>query len=91
MFEVQPDVDHIIDDIVSSFDEPFADDSVIPTYHLCRLAKEKVTVALTGLGGDENFAGYERYLGLKLSGLFEWIPNLLFTFVRHGRPSVNAT
>jgi asparagine synthase (glutamine-hydrolysing) len=59
-FEVQPRLDEIIDFIVQSFDEPFADDSVVPTYYICKLARQHVTVALTGLGGDELFGGYER-------------------------------
>ncbi|HEY5995653.1 MAG TPA: asparagine synthase (glutamine-hydrolyzing), partial [Candidatus Deferrimicrobiaceae bacterium] len=69
-YEVRPSIGEIVDPIVSAFDEPFADDSVIPTYNICRLAKEDVTVVLTGLGGDELFAGYERYVGLKLTALF---------------------
>jgi len=66
-FEVQPDVEEALDAALGAFDQPFADDSLVPTHHICRMARSHVTVALTGLGGDEGLAGYERYLGLLLS------------------------
>ena len=66
-FEVQPDIEGIVDKIVTAFDEPFADHSTIPSYYLYKMTKQNVTVALSGLGGDELFGGYERYLGIKLS------------------------
>lgn len=53
-------LDHL-ENIVSYFDEPFADQSLVPTYFVSQLAKTKVTVALAGDGGDENFAGYSKY------------------------------
>lgn len=76
-YEVQPKVDDVLATAVDAFDEPFADDSVIPSYYICKLAKQDVTVALTGLGGDELFGGYERYVGLKLSQTYERIPSPL--------------
>ncbi len=58
---VGPEGCDLIERIVGHFDEPFGDPSAIPTYHLSRLASQHVTVALSGDGGDELFAGYERY------------------------------
>jgi asparagine synthase (glutamine-hydrolysing) len=72
--EVLPRVDGLIESIVRSFDEPFADDSTVPSYYVCKMARENVTVALSGLGGDEAFAGYERYLGFRLSRPFHGLP-----------------
>jgi asparagine synthase (glutamine-hydrolysing) len=51
----------LIDTLVHAFDEPFADASALATYQVCALAREKVTVALSGDGADEAFAGYRRY------------------------------
>ena len=51
----------LIDTLVDAFDEPFADASALPTYRVCELAREKVTVALSGDGADEAFAGYRRH------------------------------
>lgn len=57
---VVPKALDILDTLVWHFDEPFADSSAIPTYYVSKIAKEHVTVVLSGDGGDENFAGYQR-------------------------------
>lgn len=76
-YEVLPTIESLLDGIVTSFDEPFADDSTIPSYYVYKMARQNVTVALSGLGGDEAFAGYERYLGFKLSQIYNRIPWLI--------------
>jgi asparagine synthase (glutamine-hydrolysing) len=66
-FLVEPDAVGILPSLVWHYGEPFADSSAIPTFYLARLARRHVTVALCGDGGDESFAGYERYRALLLS------------------------
>lgn len=66
-FEVQPDGVEILEQLVWHYDEPFGDSSAVPTWYLSELTRREVTVALSGDGGDELFAGYERYRALWLS------------------------
>lgn len=74
---VRPDADALVERVVLGFDEPFADSSALPTYLVSELARRDVTVALSGDGGDELFAGYTRYA--ELLGRHE-----LPTWVRRG-------
>ncbi len=70
-FEVTPDAIQVLEKLVWHYDEPFGDSSAVPTWYLSELTRREVTVALSGDGGDELFAGYDRYRALHLSRLVD--------------------
>jgi len=76
-FIVKPDAISILPKLIWYYNEPFADSSCIPTYYLCKITRDYVTVALNGDGGDESFAGYQRYRAIKLSKLLNNMPSSL--------------
>lgn len=74
-FQVEADAVSILDRLVYHYDEPFSDSSAVPTWYLCQQTRQAVTVALSGDGGDELFAGYERYHALQWSESVQaWTP-----------------
>jgi len=86
-FIVKPDAIDILPKLVWHYNEPFADSSAIPTYYVAKMTRDYVKVVLTGDAGDENFAGYNRYLRSKWVAQFSRLPEkmrrkLLPPFVR---------
>lgn len=76
-FVVKPDALDILPTLVDHYGEPFADSSAIPTYYVSRETRKHVTVALNGDGGDESFAGYERYTAMRVAETYHRIPRAL--------------
>jgi asparagine synthase (glutamine-hydrolysing) len=82
-FKVRPDSLGLLEKIAWHYDQPFGDSSCIPTYVVSKLTREHVTVALTGDGGDEVFAGYSRFLGASVA---ERVPRFIRNLVHRLAP-----
>ena len=76
-FIVRPDALEVLPLLVEHYGEPYADSSAVPTYYVARETRKHVTVALNGDGGDEAFAGYERYTAMRLAERYHRIPAVL--------------
>lgn len=76
-FIVRPKALEILPKLVRHYGEPYADSSAIPTFYVSSETRQHVTVALNGDGGDENFAGYERYYANKIATYYQKIPAIV--------------
>src|SRR6266436_5674230 len=79
---LEPDVVKTVEHLTSSLEEPFGDSSMLPTYYVSQMARQHVTVALSGDGGDEMFAGYDRYRIHAGRQIFAAIPEWARRFYR---------
>jgi asparagine synthase (glutamine-hydrolysing) len=79
---LDPEVINTVETLTSSLEEPFGDSSMLPTYYISCLARKHVTVALSGDGGDELFAGYERYAVQSRRGVFDQVPEWAWKLYR---------
>ncbi len=73
---VEPAVDAVFERLLDVFDEPFADSSAIPTQLISEVTAQELKVVLSGVGGDEGFAGYPRHGALRWAQALEWVPAL---------------
>jgi asparagine synthase (glutamine-hydrolysing) len=74
---VEPRIHETVHALARTFDEPLGDSGAVPNYLVCKGARRSVTVALSGLGGDELAAGYQRYLGMQLAERYRRLPALV--------------
>jgi len=79
---LEPEVVQTVEHLTSSLEEPFGDSSMLPTYYVSQMARQHVTVALSGDGGDEIFGGYDRYRIHAARRIFEHIPGWAREFFR---------
>lgn len=87
-FMVRPDAADVLPRLVEHHGEPFADSSALPSYYVAKMARAHVTVALTGDGGDENFAGYENYRAVAAWERYNTVPHPLRRAMAHGASAV---
>ncbi len=73
---VEPDAVALVSRLTSFLDEPLGDEAIVPTFLISEVARRHVTVALTGDGGDESFAGYQRYAAMQIARRIGAIPLL---------------
>jgi asparagine synthase (glutamine-hydrolysing) len=81
---LEPEVMQLLPKLVYHLDEPVADPAIITSYLICRAARERLTVLLSGMGGDEVFAGYPRHAAVRIAEAYNLIPSFL------ARPVVDA-
>jgi asparagine synthase (glutamine-hydrolysing) len=81
---LEPEVMELLPRLVYHMDEPVADPAIITSYLICRSARERLTVLLSGMGGDEVFAGYPRHAAVRIADAYNLIPSFL------SRPVVDA-
>jgi asparagine synthase (glutamine-hydrolysing) len=78
---LRPDAVSLLPRMVAGMGEPFADSSAIPTYLVSEVARQSVTVALSGIGGDELFGGYPRYLGIRTAARYTRLPMAMRSWI----------
>lgn len=82
------DLVQMLPQLVHHYGEPFADPSMVPTFYLARWARRRITVALTGEGGDELFGGYYRHQAARLAGYGDLLPAGVRRLAAHGAARV---